>query len=88
MCDPATLGLIFSGAAGLGSTLLAPTPAAPPPLPATAPDAAKKPGATVRVGDGQDDNTTDAAPVTLARTPERRVFGRPVGGLGRSGLSI
>lgn len=88
MCEPTSLALLFGGLASGGAALLGNKPAAPPPIPATAPEAAKKPGATVRVGDGQDKNAVEGAPVALVDQTERRVFGRPVGGLGKSGLSI
>lgn len=86
MCDPLT---ILGGVLGLGASLMGPSPAKPPPLPATDADAARSAGATVRVGDGQNDETTenDATPY-VGRQAETRVFGRPVGGLGRSGLSL
>ncbi len=89
MCEPTTLALLFGGVASLGSTLMAPKPAAPPPIPAAAPDRARAPGATVRVGDGQDDKTTDPnSPVNITPREDTRVFGRPVGGLGKSGLAL
>ena len=87
MCEPTTLALLIGGVAS-GAGALMSKPAAPPPVPAAAPEAAKKPGATVRVGDGQDKNATDNSPVALVDQTERRLFGRPVGGLGKSGLSI
>lgn len=84
MCDPLTIGLI-SGVASLGASLAAPKPASPPPIPAAAPDNPRAPGATVRVGDGQNDNTSDNSnTATVTPQTEKRVFGKPVGGLGRS----
>lgn len=84
---------VLGGALGLGASLLAPKPADPPPVPAQiAPavpaDAARAAGATVRIGDGQQDDTTKVEGVATAEVPETRVFGRPVGGLGKSGLTI
>jgi hypothetical protein len=87
MCDPIT-GILLAGATSLAGSLLAPKPAAPPPLPAAAPDAPRAAGATVRTGDGQTDDTTKTDPTTTVSTAETRVSGRPVGGLGMSGLSI
>lgn len=87
MCEPLT-ALLLGGAASLGSSLLAPKPAAPPPIPASTPGQARAPGAKVRVGDGQDDETTDNGPIQLTPQEDKRVFGRPVGGLGRSGLAL
>lgn len=88
MCDPLT-GLLLGGAASLGSALLAPSPAKPPPLPAREAATTRAPGATVHVGDGQDRDKNEAenAPGEV-QFQEKRLFGRPVGGLGRSGLAI
>lgn len=87
MCDPIT-GALLAGGLSLFSAVAAPKPAAPPPLPAAAPDRPRAPGATVRIGDGQDNDTTTqtAAPATLLG--EVRSVGRPVGGLGKSGLAL
>jgi len=85
MCDPITLTALIGGAATLGSAALAPKPAKPPPIPAATPDAVRAPNATVRVGNGQDDNTTATTNnPTLTPTVEKRTFGKPVGGLGKS----
>lgn len=88
MCVETLAAALIGLGGSLGSALLAPSAAEPPPLPAKAPDQTKAPGATVRVGNGQEDETTDSGPVQLNRTTDTRVFGRPVGGLGMSGLSI
>lgn len=87
MCDPIS-GLLLAGATSLFGALTAPKPAKPPPLPANAPPSVRAPGATVHVGDGQDkEESTD---LLTAQDPfkEQRVFGRPVGGLGKGGLAI
>ncbi|QIG73197.1 hypothetical protein [Rhizobium phage RHph_I40] len=93
MCDPLTLFGLFGGALGLAGSVAGPKPAKAPAvveLPDTAAqaEAARDSGAIVRVGAGKDDKTTDTKAVEQAVTQETRVFGRPVGGLGKSGLSI
>lgn len=90
MCDPATIGAMILGAGSLGSALLAPKPADPPPVPSPTPEGQRPPGATVRVGAGQDKGSnTEANTAAKGSLQETRVFGRPVGGnLGRSGLAI
>lgn len=87
MCGPETL-LLLGGLGSLGSSLLAPKPAAPPPLPVAAPDSPRAPGATVRVGDGQDELDNTTGPTSQVTMKDTRVFGRPIGGLGKSGLSL
>lgn len=81
---------LLAGALGLGASLLAPKPKMPPApeVPATSADAAREAGATVRVGAGKDDDTSDVFGVSTTTTPETRIFGKPVGGLGKAGLSI
>lgn len=81
---------IIAGALAAGSSLLAPKPKMPPApeVPATSADAAREAGATVRVGAGKDDDTSDVFGVSTSTTPETRIFGKPVGGLGKAGLSI
>lgn len=87
MClETITAALIGLGGS-LGSALLAGKPADPPPIPARSPDATKAPGATVRVGAKEDDTTKSETTAPTVST-DQRVFGRPVGGLGMSGLSI
>lgn len=87
MCEPIT-GALFAGLLGVGSALAAPKPAAPPPIPAPTASAARAPGATVRVGDGQDDDTTKAKVQAALPLGETRSFGKPIGGLGKSGLAL
>lgn len=84
------LEAIIGGALGLLGSVVAPKPKAPPPpeMPATPADAARAAGATVRVGDGQDRTDSSNGVVENITMPETRVFGKPVGGLGKSGLSI
>lgn len=84
---------LLMGALGLGGAvapLFAPKPPGPPPLPANAPASARAPGATVRVGTGQDEgkNTTENAPGVVRFAPKRSegtAFGT---NLGRSGLAL
>lgn len=89
MCPQFLIPLIGAGM-GLVGSLVGPSLAKPPKAqePAAPADAARTAGATVRVGDGQDDKTTDTGTVGNVTMPETRVFGRPVGGLGKSGLSL
>lgn len=87
MCAELIATALIGLGGSLGSALLAGKPAAPPPLPARSPDATKAPGATVRVGAKEDDTTPDQTNAPAVAT-NQRVFGRPVGGLGMSGLSI
>lgn len=88
MCGWETL---LAGALGLGSVLAAPKPSKPPavPQPAAAPDATREAGATVRVGAGQEDKTTNTdnpnAPYSFV---EQRGSGKALGGLGKSSLSL
>jgi hypothetical protein len=88
MCDP-FIGALLAGGLSLGSALMAPKPAAPPPIPAPTPQGSRAPGATVHVGAGQEDNTTQTDKVQPAPLlGETRSVGRPVGGLGKSGLAL
>lgn len=75
---------------GLFGALAGPKPEDPPApvIPATPADAARQAGATVRVGDGQNDDTSKTVGVSNVTVPETRLFGKPVGGLGKSGLTI
>lgn len=88
MCDPLTIALI-SGATSLGASLLGPALAKPPKaeIPAVE-DTASSEAATVRVGDAAVTDPSKIPGSVAAPVQETRVFGRPVGGLGRSGLSI
>lgn len=87
MCDPIS-GLLLAGASSLFGAITTPKPAKPPPLPAITPSAARAPGATVHVGDGQDRTSGDVESTPDNQFVEKRLFGRPVGGLGRGGLAI
>lgn len=83
---------LLMGALGLGGAV-APLFAAkapdPPPLPATTPAGARAPGATVRVGTGQDEGTnTDSNQPTKATFVPKRSAGQAFGNLGRSGLAL
>lgn len=89
--DPLTL---LTAALSVGGTAAGVIGAAnapkPPPLPASTPAGARAPGATVRVGTGQDEgsNTATNAPNKPGFTAERKV-GKTFGGsLGRSGLAL
>ncbi len=81
--------LLIGGALSLGSSLLQPKPKMPPAaeVPAIAPAPVKQPGAKVIAGDGSQDDETNN-PTSYANPQETRVFGKPVGGLGMSGISI
>jgi hypothetical protein len=80
--------VLLGGALSLGSSLLAPKPKMPPQeLPAVAPAPVKQAGAKVFAGDGSTDEETNN-PTSYASQQETRVFGKPVGGLGMSGISI
>ena len=89
MCDPITLGMAaLSGAAALfgnGND----TPSPPPPVipPAPTAMAAREAGAEVRVGDGAAKSSTSPTPQYDGFT-EKRVTGKPLGGLGRGGLGL
>jgi hypothetical protein len=64
------------------------TPAPPPPvIPALPPSAARTPGADVKVGDGAATSTNGATPEYQGFN-EKRVFGKPLGGLGKGGLGL
>lgn len=95
MCWQALLLPLLGAAGTIGAaaiTAKSNKPADPPaveiPQSANAADQARKTGATVRVGDGKDDETTDVKGVTNTQIAETRLFGKPVGGLGKSGLSL
>jgi hypothetical protein len=64
------------------------TPAPPPPvIPATPASAARTPGAEVKIGDGATSTTSSGTPDYSSFT-EKRVFGKPLGGLGKGGLGL
>lgn len=64
------------------------TPAPPKPVaPAKTPGAAMTPGAEVKVGDTASTDATGATP-TYSGFTEKRVFGKPLGGLGKGGLGL
>lgn len=84
---------LLMGALGLGGAvapLFAAKPADPPPLPATTPAGARAPGATVRVGTGQDEGTNKDvnAPASTAVFQKVRSSGQAYNNLGRSGLAL
>lgn len=85
MCDPITIGLAVAGA---GAGLLA-TSSKPPNAAMPAPEAGKSitEAPVVKVGT-KDNKTTTQAPVTYNQFTETRASGRPIGGLGRSGLAL
>lgn len=89
MCDPITAIL---GGLGVASTLFGgkndtPPPPPPPVIPATPASAARTPGAEVKLGDGASKNPNSATPQYDGFT-EKRVTGRPLGGLGKGGLGL
>jgi hypothetical protein len=63
------------------------TPAPPPVVMPQAPQPARTPGADVKVGDGVKPNTNTGT-TTYQTTDETRVFGKPLGGLGKGGLGL
>lgn len=83
--------VLLGGALGLASVLATPKPSMPPPLPnpAATPDAPREGGATVRVGAGQEDQTTDTGqPTTPFSFVEQRGSGKALGGLGKSSMTL
>lgn len=87
MCDPATLlagGLsALGGLLGMTQSQPAPPQAAMPVLP----DQDRAPGATVRLGAGKEDKTTDGVAGPVLGFTERRASGTSLT-RGRSGLAI
>lgn len=82
--------LLFAGlgAASVASSLFAKTPSIPKPeIPATAADAARDSGATVRVG-VRDEVKEDNGTGTESTFVEKRKQTKTVTGLGRGGLAI
>lgn len=76
------------GAASVATSLFAKTPSVPKvETPATAADAARTSGATVRVGVREDDEQ-DAATGTETNFVEQRKQAQTLNGLGRGGLAI
>lgn len=83
---------LLMGALGLGGAvapLLAPKAPDPPPLPATATPTARAPGATVRIGTGQDEGTnTEANTPNATKFVAKRISGSAYNNLGKSGLAL
>ena len=82
---------LLMGALGIGAAaapLLAPAPPGPPPLPATTPAGARAPGATVRVGTGNEMTNKETNAPGTAKFVAQRTTGTPYGNLGRSGLAL
>jgi hypothetical protein len=69
---------------GKGNDSPAPPPAA---VPTPTLSTARTPGADVKVGDGVNPNTNSTSP-TYNAFDEKRVFGKPLGGLGKGGLGL
>lgn len=90
MCTGIELLLGLAGLGGAVAPLFAPKAPDPPPLPAATPAGARAPGATVRVGTGQDAGTnTDAnEPGKPAGFVAKRSAGAAFSNLGRSGLAL
>lgn len=88
MCDPITLGMaaLAGGAALFGGGGDAPKPP-PPVIPPTPPSPARTPGADVKIGDGVDPTKGSTTP-QYTDFNEKRVFGKPLGGLGKGGLGL
>lgn len=87
MCDPATL--LAGGLSALGSILGMGQTQPPPPTPAAPvlPPNDRAPGATVRLGTGKEDQTTDTNTGPVLGFTERRATGKSLT-RGRSGLAI
>lgn len=83
---------LLMGALGLGGAvapLLGPKAPDPPPLPATATPGTRAPGATVRVGTGQDEGTnTDSNTPNAPKFVAKRSSGQAFNNLGKSGLAL
>lgn len=95
MCTGLELIPLISGVLGVGSSVVSAASSSPPvpEVPATSADGARSAGATVRVGSGKNDSTSDSTTVSSTGTSETRIFGKPVGGVSNSsrsgtGLSI
>ena len=89
MCDPITavMAAVGGAAALFGGGKDSPPPPPPPVIPALAPSAARTPGADVKIGDGVKTASTSGTP-DYAGFNEKRVFGKPLGGLGKGGLGL
>lgn len=95
MCDPITLGLAAVSATAMlmGNSndsppqQAMPAPAAPVNVPAGGEVTARAPGADVRIGDGTKSAKASTTPQYDGFT-EKRVTGKPLGGLGRGGLGL
>ncbi len=89
MCTGIELLMAGLGLAGAAAPLFAPKAPDPPELPANAPAGSRAPGATVRVGTGQDEGTnTDSNLPTTGKFVATRSSGQAFGNLGRSGLAL
>jgi hypothetical protein len=77
----------LGGAASLFGGGDKPPPPPPPVIPAAPASAARTPGAEVKIGDGQTKNPNSATPQYDGFT-EKRITGKPLGGLGRGGLGL
>lgn len=83
MCDPS---MIFQAVLGAGSLFLnKPKTPATPAAPAAAP---KQSSATVKIGTGEAASDTSTDPNVQRTITNQRKSGTPLGGLGRSGLSL
>ena len=83
--------LLLGGLSALGSVasvMMQPKIPDPPPLPASAPDPVRAPGATVRLGvdEMNPDQSTDTEYVPFEA--KRVKTGKALGGLGRGGLGL
>lgn len=90
MCEPISTALAIMGGASMllgGNSKSAPPPVAAPPTPAPALQAARSADAIVKVGDGAAAPGTSSTP-GYTDFAEKRVFGKPLGGLGRGGLGL
>jgi hypothetical protein len=88
LCDPITIGMAALGGAAALFGNKGDNPAPPPAvIPAPATSTARTPGADVKVGDGATTTAASASP-TYQTFDEKRVFGKPLGGLGKGGLGL
>lgn len=91
MCDPLTL---IGGALGLFGTFMSMGNKQPDPPPVETPAIAaptgRNPGATVRLGDSDEDITNNLNPNSAQPSifAEKRTSGNSLGNLGKSGLAL
>lgn len=89
MCEPITLAMAaLGGAASLFGGGDKPPPPPPPVIPpARDPATTREAGAEVKLGDGALKPTSTSTP-QYEGFSEKRITGKPLGGLGRGGLGL